>query len=317
MNKRKSVLFTITTFIIGLFVLALFSSISYKDYLLESKVNTIKILNLNELFRDYEQYSEFMAMYSLRKSFDKEARTVINSGFIKDNETLYQNINGLTYIIFDKSMNSLTKMLTDQGINTSYSINDLRFIGLKDTWNLLMYVNLTLRMDAGYVKWDTTIEKNISVPINGLIDPYISSTVYKGREIKRIRFIKEYPANPTYEDFKEFKENGLYRSSYDRDPPKIIVDNETIDVYPANGPNFLDRFLGLNTSKEYGIETLLNESIVGDYNLSYIDFLFIANVTYFDKNDQLLTVSEYKPFKIDSTSATYYMGEDVGQYVEG
>jgi len=305
---RKAVLFTMAAFIIGLIVITVYTTLNYKDYYLETRINTIKIGTLNELYSDYKRYAEISVSTSLRKTLNAAALQINETKkFYSDNTTFFAVVNYClnndtsSCNLFDKGaepvvgyMEEIKRLLENESVLVDYRINQITFRGQEDPWHLRVDLNISLNLTTPLASWNNNLVENLSVPIDGLIDPLILNLTGKEQVIKRSLY-SFTGGTGNYTKFLDFKKNKWYRDS-------------------TRAPSFIDRFyLSLNPS-DIGIETFINESdVVVNRSRSYIDYLYV-NGNYFECF-QLYNFTGLSPdFILDGDSAAIYLGSDMASY---
>ncbi len=293
-RSRKGILFTLTVFIISLLVLLLFMNIKYDDYFLKSKIESIKINKMNEIYKNYKRYAEIAVITSTRQALDNISLEINATGnfllnFRVLNATASTKINNFLIPL----MNKIKRELANNSINVSYEIREISLQQQDSAWYIKVFVDMGLNMSTNIADWKANLTKNISVPIDGLIDPLYLHTTGQIRRIEKSKyaFSEQYPGN--YTKFLEFKNKGWYRAT-------------------ARAPSFLQRFYNDGSNSTYGIETMINESLVRDINRSYIDFMYVYGPDYVGENlSQLYIISGVNAsFKLDEDSLSIYLGNN-------
>ncbi|MCD6589840.1 hypothetical protein J7K74_01480 [Candidatus Woesearchaeota archaeon] len=303
---RKSVLFTITMFIVAIFIISIFLGMSYKDYYLESKIESIKVLRLNKIYDDYERYVELAVITSTREALNNLSIEIVEKESFLDNEeevkkNLTEKINKSIY----KWLESIKNALKEQSINVDYVVNDIYFTGQNDTWYVGTYINITLILESSIASWNHSEQRIIESPIEGLIDPLyteyikeiqgssISSTPIITIKKSKYSFLEN---SGNYTKFLEFRNNHWYRAT-------------------TRAPSFLQRFYNDSSNSTYGIESFMNESLL-DFppntpaeNRSYIDYMYIFGIEY--NLTDLYTIEDVdETFRLDGDSVSIYLGID-------
>ncbi len=273
-KDKKGVIFTVIAIVLAVFFTTTFSArveqpIDYKTDLVETR---IRILNSYvENFFDYADGAGSIAGYSALQGIITDMGTRIPKSYNQNFEREYINCtltgnlanNRLCPGMINKTLATYLDSISalarrELNINSTYSIGPMNVTQATDAFSIELIANITLSIKDGYANISDNRLVTSSVGIEGLPDPvYLMNGTYTQMIKKNSLNKKEGDWNIT--DLQDLYYNHAYRNY-------------------KEGISIINRIKGNFTPNDFGIESLVNQSMLTydvDYyeNDSMVDYL--------------------------------------------
>ncbi len=256
-----------------------------------------KVLSVNSFFKTINTgFMEQMIKTSAVRAFS----IMSNKSNIKYNSDLNKTFSEL---ILNGTINNNPVVLMEN-FSVSHIINNLSFLSYKHMgiktnisfsrfclnqsvpWYVNIFFNVTYNITKDKINFNITQQKKYNISIIGLNDPL-------------------------------FEANGFHRRIYATNISNWTIENFTIfyasQRYRARrgSPSYLLRLMNKSLPSDYGIESILNASVVGIANYSYVDYMFwnksvnCSNAVLFNITTSLIPDS-HKQILFDTFHIGYY-----------